>query len=304
MPKKVVFFNHFHNGDIHVSRGLVRQVMDRVKQIDPNTQFYYTHRNSGGLLQDIPGLVFDGGAMSNISSEHTSTFTVGDAVYFNTWYAQQQFKYMNRYGLTFDALYSAFDANCKSIWGFSLDSISSDPSIFFPIIDYNAFQIGRAKSWLTAYPGKKIFVSNGAILSDQAYHFALTPIIDAVAKRHPDKIFILSNKDGHQGSSNIVHSSDIIRCPGNDLNENSFLASHCDVIIGKASGAFSFSVTQQNLFQRDVKFLAFCNLAPVPPNKDFWVGELLRDKISYKAKFIINNSDNVNVISHIIDSNL
>jgi hypothetical protein len=304
MPKKVVFFNHFHNGDIHVSRGLVRQVISKVRQIDPSTQFFYAHRNSGVLLQDIPGLVFDGRAMSNISSEHVSTFSVGDTTYFNTWYAQQNFQYMNRYGLTFDALYSAFDNNCKSIWGFSLDSISSDPSVFFPSIDYNAFHIGRVKNWLAANPSKKIFISNGAILSDQAHQFALTPIIDAIAKKHADKIFILSNHDGHPGSSNIVHSSDIIRCPGNDLNENSFIASHCDVIIGRASGAFSFSITQQNLFQRDVKFLAFCNLAPVPPNRDFWVGELLRDKIKYKAQFVINNDSDTNNIQKLIEVNL
>lgn len=301
---KIVFFNHFHNGDIHVSRELVRQIISKIRIMDPTMTFAYAHKNSNGLLNDISGLAYDAQALSNVSSEHIATHTVGETIYFNTWYGQQKFKHLNRWGLTFDALYSAFDENCKQLWGFSLDNISTDPSTFFPSIDYNAFQINHIKNWLVTNPAKKIFVSNGVILSDQAHQFALTPIIDVLSKKHPDKIFILSNKDGHPGSANIIHSSDIIKRRGNDLNENSFIASNCDVIIGKASGAFSFAVTQQNLFQRDVKFLAFCNLVPVPPNKDFWIGELLRDKINYKAKFIVNNDSDTNTIQNIIEANL
>jgi hypothetical protein len=210
---------------------------------------------------------------------------------------------MNRYGISMDALYAAFDDTCKSLWGFSLDSISTDPSVFFPMIDYDKFQIGGARAWLYSHPGKKIFVSNGAILSDQAHNFPLTPIIANLAQKHTDKIFILSNHDGHPGSANIIHSDDIIKKRGNDLNENSFISSHCDVIIGKASGSFTFAVTQDNLFNREVKFLAFCNLEPVHPNK-FWANELLRDKINYRCQFIINNTSDPIVAHSIIDSNL
>lgn len=303
MPKRVVFFNHFHNGDIHVSRGFVRQVINKVKQLDPTVQFTYAHKNFSGLLADIPELTFNYQALSSIGSEHVGTQSAGDTVYFNTWYGQQNFKYLNRWGLTIDALYAAFDDNCKSIWGFSLDSISTNPSVFFPTIDHDKFYTGPAKNWMAGHPGKKVFVSNGAVLSDQAHQFALTPIISGIAARHPDKIFILSNNDGHPGSSNIVHSSDIIKKQGNDLNENSYVASQCDVIIGKASGSFTFAMTQDNLFQGNKKFVALCNLTPVPPNK-FWVGELLRDKINYSAHIVVDNANDTGTISNIIESNL
>lgn len=302
--KKVVFFNYYHNGDIHVSRGFLRQIIKKVKQINPSIEFVYAHRNSPDLLADILELRYDSSELAAIRNDHTNLLVLGDTVYINTWYAQQHFRYMNRYGITIDSLYSAFDDTCKSLWGFGLEDISKDPTDFFPVIDYNKFQINNATAWLNKYSAnKKVFVSNGTILSDQAHYFALTPIIDTLSKKHPDKIFILSNNDGHPGSANIVHSSSIIGKPGNDLNENSYLASHCDVIIGKASGAFSFAVTKENCFQRSIKFLAFCNLVPSHPNK-FWLGDRLRDKVNYTSQFIVSNESDADQVSLIIDANL
>ena len=301
--KRVVFFNYYHNGDIHVSRGFIRRIIEKVKQLDPTIRFFYSHRNSPELLSDIIDLQFDSNGLGQVNNDHANLVVVGDTVYINTWYAQQHYRYMNRYGITIDSLYSAFDDTCKSLWGFSLEDLSTEPGDFFPTIDYEKFQIAQAKNWLSSHPGKKVFVSNGAILSDQAHYFGLTPIIDVISKNHPDKIFILSNNDGHPGSNNIIHSSDIILKSGNDLNENSYIASHCDVIIGKASGAFSFSVTKENCLQRSPKFLAFCNLAPSHPNK-FWLGERLRDRINYTSQFIVSNEKDVNNVSSIIDSNL
>jgi hypothetical protein len=304
MSKRIIFFNHFHNGDIHVSRGLVRQVIDRVKQIDPTVQFAYSHKNSPQLLSDISNLPFDHHAISNINSEHIGLQLAGDTVYFNTWYGQQNFKFMNRWGLTFDALYSAFDENCKTQWGFSLDSISTDVSNFFPVIDYDKFHVMPTRNWLRGHPEKKVFISNGAILSDQARHFSLGQILTVLAPRYPNVTFILSNKESGVAGPNIVDSSDIIRKNNSDLNENSFLASNCDLVVGKASGSFTFAMTKDNFFNKDIKFLAFCNLVPAPPNNQFWIGELLRDKIKYKAQVIVDDSGDTSHISTIISSHL
>jgi hypothetical protein len=278
--------------------------MNRVRQIDPTVQFAYGHRNSPDLLADIDGLSFDPLALSVVRNDHAGVVGIGDTVYFNTWYAQQHHKYMNRYGLTMDSLYSAFDDSCQTLWGFSLHQITPDPQLFFPVIDYNKFHVGEARNWLSQYPDrKKIFISNGTTLSDQAHYFSLTEIVKNVAKNHPDKIFIMSNQDGPEYADNVVSSTNIIKKGGNDLNENAFVATHCDVIIGKASGAFTFAVTQENLFQRSPKFLAFCNLTPSRPNK-FWLSDRLSDKVNYKAQFIVSNESNINAISSIIDSNV
>lgn len=305
--KRVVFFNYYHNGDIHVSRGFVRQIMAKVHQSDPTIKFEYAHNNAPSLLADIPNLSFDLFGLRVINDDHISTFATKDTVYINTWYGQQHHKYLNRHGLCFDVLYDIFNENCKSVWKFSLEEISTDASIFFPTIDYEKYQIKQAQDWLTAHPAKKVFISNGLVLSDQAHEFSFTPIVSDLAAEFNDMIFILSNRFDRKypniQRSNVFYSGDIIKKRGHDLNENAFITSKCDVIIGKASGAFTFAVNRHNLFERDVKLMAFCNLIP-PDGGQFWVGNSLKDKFRYKADVFVSNESNGAVAYKLIKKHL
>lgn len=300
---KVTFFNYYHNGDVHLSRGFVRQIMSHLKSKEPQTTFAYSHRNSPNILADIDGLAYEPHSWRNIR-ENDNAIRMGDNIYINTWYAQQFRKYMNQYGITIDCLYAAFDNTCKEVWKFALSDISSEPSSFFPSIDYSKFHIQHASSWLSNHPEKKILVSNGAALSGQATNFAMTPLILELAKRHIDKTFILCNKEMPSNlPSNVVYSADIIQKQAFDLNENAFLSEHCDVIIGRASGAFAFAQTQNNMFKRRCKFLCFSNLVPAKEGK-FWLSTLLQDKVQYSADIIVSNESNVANIQKIIECHL
>lgn len=301
---KIIFFNHFHNGDIHASRGFVRQIINKIRQINPNTLFFYSHKNSSNLLLDIDGLNFDPSLINNISNEHIGYQIINNDIYINTWYAQQHHKFMNMYGITIDCLYAIFDDTCNKIFGFSLSDISTEISSFFPIIDYSKFDIHNAQAWLYSHPEKKIFVETGLALSGQAINFALTPIITNLAQKHLNITFILSNQENIKLPNNVICAAEIIKKQfGSDLNELSFLSNYCDVIIGRASGPFTFTLTQNNLFQRKTKFLCFSNLVPVHQNK-FWMSNLLGNKINYMAEFIVSNDSNLNRVSSIIEYNL
>jgi len=303
---KIIWFNHFHNGDLHISREFVRKIMDKVKTISPETSFSYAHVNDPCLLSDIPNLGYQ-----NLHTLGLDQFenlrTNGQTTYINTWYAQQRHKYMNIHGMTLDCLYQAFDDTCKTLWGFSLNEISSDPSLFIPTIDYSKFIIQNAQNWINSHPQKKIFISNGMAMSGQATNFAMTPIICELANIHKDKIFILSNQENNQIlPSNVVYSHHIIQKPsGSDLNENSFLTTYCDVIIGRASGAFSYAWTQENMLKRNCKFLCFCGPGVVvrPPHK-FWASHLLSDKINYSAEYIVSEATDYNSVKNIINNHL
>lgn len=300
MYKKVTFFNMFHNGDIHVSRNIVREIITKLKQINPELTFTYTHKNAPDLLADIPELIYDRGALAYIKSEHHNLFEGGDALFVNTWYAQQNFRYMNKYGITLDSLYMGLSDSCKSAWGFSLDDISTDPSIFFPSINYSAFDIQHAKLWLDSHPEKKIFVCNGYALSGQSHNFPITPIIIELAKQHTDKTFILTNKEGTNSLPNVYWSSDIIKKNSCDLNENAYISEYCDVIIGRATGTFAFASTATNMLKRNCKMLCFTNLLP-PPGGKFWLSDILNDKITYSCDFTTTNESNSNVVKNIIE---
>lgn len=304
MTKRVVFFNYFHNGDIHVSRGLIRQIINKVKQIDPNIEFAYSHKMAVDLLFDISDLKFDSNGLSVVNNEHTGVLTVGDTTYINTWYGQQQFKYMNRHQISFDTLYAALNDSCKAVWGFSLDEISTDPTTFFPIIEYNKFHIRDAQNWLNNHTGSKIFVSNGMALSDQSHNFELSPLVENLARKYPNKTFILSNVESHKVSlSNVFYSTNIIKRSGCDLNENAFLSEHCDTIMGRASGAFAFAETQNNMFKRQCKILCFTNIVPQKTGQ-FWLADLMQDKIKYSASITATNESNTNIIQKMMEEHL
>lgn len=303
MSKRIVFFNCFHNGDVHVSRGFVRQIMNKVHQLDPSVQFAYGHKNTPDLLSDIPNLGFDSSFSSAIRSEHDNLVCVGDTVYINTWYAQQQFKYMNRHGITIDTIYDALEDSCKTLWDFSLSDISGDPSIFFPTIDYSKLNVGTIKNWIDNHPEKKILVESGPALSNQATNFPMGPIISQLANKYPDKSFILTSQEGVT-LPNVFYTSNITNRGGKtDLNEISFISSHCDVMIGRASGVWSFSLTQDNLFKRKMTYLCFSNLVPKKEGK-FWLGAKFEDIINYSSNIITTNESDVDVVRNIIERHL
>ena len=303
--KKIVFFNYYHNGDVHVSRGLIRQIMDKVHQIDSDIEFAYAHRNNQILLADIPKLSFDNKGLDIVSDDHSNLKTINDTTYINTWYGQQNHKYMNMYGgINIDCIYAALDDSCKTLWNFSLQDISKDLSTFFPIIDYSKYQIENACHWINCHPETKIIVENGPALSGQAHNFDMTSIIVNLAKKHPDKLFILTAMVNGINLPNVFFSHQIINSNNqNDLNEVSYLSSHCNMIIGRASGVFSFTLTQENLFQRQIKYLCFSNLVPSQPNK-FWLGDIFRDKVNYKSSILTTNESNINNVEAIIEENL
>jgi len=303
--KRIIFYNHFHNGDLHVSRGLVRQIINKVKQLDPDVEFTYSHKNSPDVLSDIPNLGFNQYSIFKIHEAHSNLNIINNETYINTWYGQQQYKYMNQYGLTMDCLSKALDDTCKTLWHFSLLDLIDNFSILFPIIDYTKYNTQPIKNWLSKHSQKKIFVSNGLALSDQATNFALTPIIAKLANKYTDKIFILTNVEKNQYTTlpNVVYSSNIINKNRFNLNENSFLSTHCDIIIGRNSGAQTFAMTQENLFQSNKKILLFTNIVPIETNK-FWMHSLFKDKAHYSADIMCSNETNMNTIYNIINTKI
>jgi len=302
---KIVFFNCYHNGDLHVSREIVNKIVQKVHSLDPSTSFVYSHRNDPNLLSDIPHLGFDANALNAKRSDHDNLLRIGDTVYINTWYAQQNYKYMNQYGLTMDCLYAALDDTCKALWGFSLSDISTDMSSFFPSIDYSKYEIGLCQTWVSQHHEKKIFVANGLAKSGQAHNFNMTPLIIKLAQKHRNTTFILTNKeDDSVLPANVYYSSNLINKHGSsDLNENSFLSNYCDVIIGRSSGASTFAMTQDTLFRNDTKVLYFTNIVPTPPNK-FWCDSIFRDKINFSANILCTNESDLGTIYNIIDTNI
>lgn len=301
MYKNIIFFNHFHNGDIHVSREFVRKLSAVFTNMFPNVNIYYSHRNDSDCVVDIPGVKYNQSLFN--WNPHDGPFVKDETLHINTWYGQQQFRYMNNYGVSFDCLYIMFDDVCKQFFNFSLSEIDPNPERWFPKIDFSKYHISEAKKFLDNRKGYKVFVANNNALSGQATNFPMLPMITNLAINHQDITFILTNFDGTLILPNMFYSSNIIGKNGFDLNENGYISTHCDMIIGRASGPYTFAFVQDNLFEKPRINICFSNLT-VSKENTFWLSDIFRDKVKYTSKIIVENVSDAPTAFKIVEGNL
>jgi hypothetical protein len=285
---KVILFNLWHNGDLHCGRSFVNYTYNYVKSLGLECEHY----------QNVPlNLYKDLGipCKTPINVEHrTPCFIKDNILYLNTWFAIDMTIY-NKYGVSFDTLYEHF-TNIFKVY-FDKDISTEDLWTFFPEIDYNKFNIENAKKFLnTNKDRKKIFISNGTVHSAQSINFSFSDIINSLANKYPEYLFLLSNEDSYiKNSENIHFTKNIINSNECDLNENSYLSTECDIIIGRHSSPYMFAITKYN-YNRNVKFIDFC----IRENF-YWIVNL---PMTYKATIIGSREMNPMLIFKIIGNNI
>jgi hypothetical protein len=288
---KIVFFNKYGAGDVHVSRGIIRMIMPKIKELDPAAEFIYSHPKQYNLLSDIPNLLYDPELWKQLD-KYDNLIKRGDHLFINSWYVQSNWRYMKPYGLTLDAIYAAFDDTCQQQWGFGLADISNDIKDFFPQIDYTKYQLDNTKKWLAKHPERKVLVETGDTFSGQSSNFPMLPLVVELANKHPDIAFIASRKEPGKMPKNLYFTDDIIRKDRRyqtDLNEISYLSTQCEMLVGRASGVSSFVITKENMFDRSsFKYMVFTKYLPKYPDK-YWISDLLKDKVKYSAKTIASS---------------
>lgn len=272
--RKIVFFNLWHNGDLHISRSLVRFIVDWAKT--NNIQCEYVHNCYENVLIDIDVRKAD----SRYSlRQQTQTHVKDHILFFNTWYSGDP-GIFNQWGVSFDCLYWSFSKVAKEFLNLELPT---DYWALFPEIDYTKYHVKNASDFCTLHSAKrKILISNGRVLSGQIENFNFNPTIDYLAQSYPDYFFLITNPDKNTPiHPNVIPTSSIIKSGGCDLNENAFLSRYCDFVIGRYSGAYTFSVNRYN-YQRNLKYLVFCNLYQNP----LWIKSL---PIRPEAQVIVSN---------------
>ena len=86
--KKIIFFNHYHNGDIHYSREFVKDIIKKTN----STECYYYHFNKPNLLKDI-------NIKHNIPQyldKQKQIIKISDNIFINTWIGQCGAKYLTK----------------------------------------------------------------------------------------------------------------------------------------------------------------------------------------------------------------
>jgi hypothetical protein len=251
--RKICFFNHYHNGDLFHGKAFIRELMYNVE-----TDFIYSHSMNPAVLADMDGLQYE--PMVNMPTK-ARYLDLGDTFLINTWigaYFGHGIKYdfectlrftHQMYARIYDLINQVFPGT-----GVVLGPVES----YVPFVNYGSVNKRDVHAFLVANPRIKVLFSNGPCHSGQcAYNGDMKPIIEEVAKRHPIMTFVATHKfDTEQ--KNIKFTSDIIdQTSGCDLNEISYLSTYCDLIVGRNSGPYCFTVTDTNTTNPDKTFYSF-----------------------------------------------
>lgn len=283
---KVVFYNNYHNGDIHYSKEFIKDIMKKYKAKNYSYYFDLEHVCDKNIIKDC-NIKYESKIPENILQEEQLTIN-DDTIYINTWVGQKNKYFVDNIGINLKANYEIYKEIYKKL-NIKLENIEH----YIPNIDYGYFDIKKINHFLE---GKekyiKILISNGITRSGQCDNFDMNEIIDCISSLYKNVLFVLTDSKNRIDKNNIFYTDDIIdkKC---DLNEISYLSTFCDIIIGRSSGPYAFTMTRDNLFNSKKTFICFCD----KPEYEWYISTICKHITTNKYK----KHDVVSLISAEID---
>ena len=244
----VVFYNHYGNGDLFISREFVKNIME----IIPADKYYYAHVKNTRMFADIPNLKHTG--ITDAMRMRSRCERVGNDIYINTW-------------LGVDSMFVT-RANSCSIWNaykmFNLilgtlgyPTLNKKLEDYLPTLDYKAFDIGAVDAFIKTVNSRMVLIANCNAQSGQAENFDMGEIIQRLCDKYKDILFLVTDPVAVR-ASNYITTGEITKSKdGFDLNEVSYLSRFSDLFIGRSSGAQIFTMTRENCMDTEKSFLSF-----------------------------------------------
>ncbi len=250
MYKTITFYTNFHYGDVFESREFVKEWMRLV----PAEKYYYAHDRNPRVLLDIPQLEYTPLTKSMQPINSVIDDRNGN-LYVNTWLGRHSRYILPGMGCTVEKMYEMHNDMLRAS---KLGQLSREPVDYVPEIDYDVYKSERINNFLEIHKGQDlILIDNGLVESNQAKNFPFHNIIYTLSQNFKDKSFIVTQKLPVE-LENVFDTDSITGRPGGfDLNEISFLSLFCRVIIGRSSGAYTFSQVKENVHNPNKKLLAF-----------------------------------------------
>lgn len=248
---KLIFYNNNNSGDIHFSREFIKDIM-RKTSFD---EYHHLNKRSPKLTMDIPDLQY--APLNEYCKPNSTFYTINNGTYINThlggaYDLTERKLYDVDINVFYDYFYNIF---CK------LKIRMENKKFYIPEIDYNYFKTDTLNKYLESNKTvNKVLVCNGDVYSNQSFAVDFIKLVSSLATDYPQMHFILTNKSEFIDLPNIFYTDDIINSTGSDLNEISYLSTHCSVIIGRASGPYSFTEVKKNMNDMDKIFIFLCNI--------------------------------------------
>lgn len=275
---KIIFFNHFHKGDLHAGKEYAKKLM---REMPSGCTFGYLHNNPKKITDEynVPYL-----GSPNHLDKHEPFYQHENTLYLNTWMANDWDIFCKHGGGNMHTLHEIWSDAYTAVNNFfnvSID-IGDDPAEYLTEIDYDKIEKPLKKnihSFLDKHSNnKKVLLCNNRPLSNQSFISDMKDFVEKIADEYIENIFICVQKF-NTNRNNIFFTDDIIKeQTGCDLYEISYLSTYCEYFVGKNSGPSTFCETKKNLNDVTKKFLSF-NLK----NPSF---DDIRESIAYNIKIL------------------
>jgi hypothetical protein len=265
MFNKIIFFNHYHRGDLLTHKEFVRQIKKEL----PSVPLEYWHYNHPKVNLDLEIPVT---GVPNIP--HTHLFLkANDVLLVNTWIGVHSEIFNECGGVNLQSLTRSWQIIFETLnREFKSNLFIQNIDTYIPRIDYSFFNLNSILLFLEQRKNnKKVLICNGIPMSNQSFLSTLETEVADFAIKFPHIDFICTKKFDTT-ISNVFFTDDIIddkdeysfKAPWNDrilnncdLNEISYLSTKCDMIIGKNSGPFVFCETYENFMDSTKRIISF-----------------------------------------------
>lgn len=228
MFDKLIFYNHYGNGDLFESREFVRDI----KNLVPASTYFYAHGKSERMFEDISWLHYM--EVDSKMDMRSPAKVIDNCLYINTWIGRDSKYVLKQVGCVIEKSYKMFNDILRP-YGVQL---SKDVYEYLPIVDGFYFNYFKPKTT------KNILLCNGHVQSNQAKNFDFASVIRSLGTIFPCRTFYIT-ADITDKLKNIIFIDDIIQTKdGFNLNEIACFAQYCDVIIGRKSGPAVFAHTK------------------------------------------------------------
>jgi hypothetical protein len=248
--KLVVFYNHWHNGDLFIS---AKYVLKLAKLL--NLPAVYAHKNDESVTR-LFGLkkVELTAVPPSLKMQRFGYAQTEGILFVNTWVgAWKDLFPVGQEHANFETLHLIWKSIFESL---SLE-LRDDFKCYLP--DPKFFLIDKSKIDLLLREScdkKRVLICNSPVASKQSVIGDMRTSVEALALEYRDIIFFLTHPIGINFPNVITLDYALGRSTG-CLPEIAYLSTYCDLIVGKNSGPFTFAQHHANLFDATKTFLCF-----------------------------------------------
>lgn len=250
--RRLIFYNLFHNGDIHFTRPFIRDIMTKTK--DSFDEYHYLHYNSPRLLMDIPFLKF--GRPDTNCRKKNIILRVNDDIYVNVHIGCYDFLWDddvdNEEHSVIDTYHKLFTYIYQKI-GIKI-GVQDE---YVPVVNYKIYKTQNIDEFVEKNKLPKIMIHNGPVQSNQFTDIDFTRLVDEISEEFGYLQFITTHKIPSLANKvNVIYSGDVFKIQEDgDLNEVSYLSKFCNVIFGRPSGPYTFCLVEENIKDKEKVFI-------------------------------------------------